>query len=383
MNAAATKTLKKLPGVLAFQRRHVVTDALMYNEIDGEYEAHPVPVVRHGIRGTQNVNEGKGDGQGTASKGSVREISNIQTTDSAKLDPRADALIVTFGLRLLDMAAVLDACVAADKVDGQLLRDSLSDFVARAQDSEGLREVCRRYARNVLNGRWLWRNRTIAAAIQIRAFQGNTQIADCDALTLPLHRFDAYSAEERAVAELLARGLRGEPATGVKVVARLTFGVQGSVEVFPSQNYIENKPTGFARSLYRIGKPEPKSRDEPVEFRRMGQAALRDQKIFNAIRTIDTWYPSYPETGLPIAVEPMGASLSQQAFYRPKEVSSFALFKRLFSIDPNAPDGMFCIAALDRGGVYSESDKAVKEDNKRAAQTASPNEPSDLLDGIE
>lgn len=356
----------------------------MYNEIDGEYEAHPVPVVRHGIRGTQNVNEGKGDvGQGTASKGGIREISNIQTTDSAKLDPRADALILTFGLRLLDLAEGLDACVAADKAEGQLLRDSLKEFVARAKDAEGLREVCRRYARNILNGRWLWRNRAIAAGVRVRVYQDKALLADLDALAVPLNRFDAYSAEEQAVAEVLAQGLRGESATGVKVVARLTFGVQGSVEVFPSQNYIENKPTGFARSLYRIGKPEPKSRDEPVEFRRMGQAALRDQKIFNAIRTIDTWYPSYPETGFPIAVEPMGASLSQQAFYRPKEVSSFALFKRLSSIDPNSPEGMFCIAALDRGGVYSESDKAVKEDNKRAAQAASPSEPSDLLDGIE
>ncbi|CAK0781603.1 hypothetical protein CCP3SC15_940001 [Gammaproteobacteria bacterium] len=137
--------------------------------------------------------------------------------------------------------------------------------------------------------------------------------------------------------------------------------------MFPSQNYIENKPKGFARSLFRIGKPERINRNELVEFRVMGQAAIRDQKIFNAIRTIDTWYPAFSETSFPIAVEPAGASLSQQEFYRPKEASSFAMFKRLNLIDPNSPEGMFCIAALDRGGVYSDSDKSVKEDKKKRA----------------
>ena len=36
------------------------------------------------------------------------------------------------------------------------------------------------------------------------------------------------------------------------------------------------------------------------------------------------------------------------------------MMKRLVQIDPNTPEGMFCIAALDRGGVYGESDKIEK-----------------------
>lgn len=370
MNATA-KTIKKLPGVLSFQRRHVVTDALMYNEIDGDFESYPLPVVRHGIRGTQNVNEDKADAkQGTAAKGGVREIANIQITDSAKLDPRADALVVTFGMRLLDMAEGLDACVAADEKEGALLLSSLNDFMQRAKKSEGLKEVTRRYARNIANARWLWRNRTIASGIQVLVYQKDKLIAEFDALSIPLNEFANYTEGEQKVAEVLAKGLRGESSTGITVVARVTFGIKGSVEVFPSQNYIEGKPKGFARSLFRIGKPEKRDWKEPVEFREMGQAAIRDQKVFNAIRTIDTWYPDFDEVGRPIAVEPMGASLGQQEFYRPKDASSFSMFKRLYIIDPDSPEGMFCIAALDRGGVYSDSDKAVKEDKKRAAQAA-------------
>ena len=50
--------------------------------------------------------------------------------------------------------------------------------------------------------------------------------------------------------------------------------------------------------------------------RTMGHAALRDQKIGNALRTIDTWYPRYTEHGRPLPVEPNGASLEAQEFFR-------------------------------------------------------------------
>ena len=66
-------------------------------------------------------------------------------------------------------------------------------------------------------------------------------------------------------------------------------------------------------------------------------------------------------------VEVNGASLSALEFFRRKAASSFQLFKRLLQIDPNSDEGMFCIAALDRGGVYSESDKQEKAAKAAAA----------------
>ena len=55
----------------------------------------------------------------------------------------------------------------------------------------------------------------------------------------------------------------------------------------------------------------------------MGQAALRDQKIGNALRTIDTWYPAYEERRVPLPVEPNGASLdAQEMCIRDRSMSS-------------------------------------------------------------
>jgi len=364
------KTVKKLPGVLSFSRRHVISDGEMFSKMQGG-ELEPIPVIRHGIRGTQNVIPGKGkDDQKAAAKGE-REVSNIQITETAKLDPKASAMVVRFGLGMLDIAEALDACVGKDRDESDMIRATIDDFTTRAKKSKGLIEVARRYARNIANARWLWRNRTIASVIEVTVSKKNSddgkvkKIATFDSKTIPMNSFDDYSDDEKAVGDEIAAQLKGESEDGLIVEATLAMRADGNVEVFPSQNYVENKPKGFARPLYKIGHPEAPETKTPGTFtdtRVMGYAALRDQKIFNALRAIDTWYPAFDDTGTPIAIEPMGASLGLQEFFRPKKASSFDMFKRLVDIDPDSPDGMFCIACFDRGGVYSESDKKAKED---------------------
>ena len=47
-------------------------------------------------------------------------------------------------------------------------RDSVAGFIERAKTSDGLNDVAARFARNIANGRWLWRNRTIARQITVR-----------------------------------------------------------------------------------------------------------------------------------------------------------------------------------------------------------------------
>ncbi|HLA36319.1 MAG TPA: type I-F CRISPR-associated protein Csy3 [Rhodocyclaceae bacterium] len=367
--------MKKLPGVLAFNRCHLVTDGEMFSRLADGRDI-PVPVIRHGLRGTQNVNDGKGNDNPKTAASGERKISNVQMTETAKLDPQATALVVRFGLALLDLGASLDACVAADHESGKTMRASVDDFVARAKQSEGLIEVARRYARNIANGRWLWRNRSIAAAIRIDVAKKSggvvTRIASFDAKSIPLNIFESYSGGEQALAEELAAQLRGDSLDGLLIEAVVSPRIEGNLEVFPSQNYVERKPDGFARPLYKLGHPaqvEMKSPSTFTDTRLMGYAALRDQKIFNAIRTIDTWYPAFADTLFPIPVEPRGANLSQQEFYRKGKDSSFDLFKRLPQIDPDSAEGMFCIAALDRGGVYGESDKAEKSASKAVAET--------------
>jgi CRISPR-associated protein Csy3 len=136
--------------------------------------------------------------------------------------------------------------------------------------------------------------------------------------------------------------------------------MNASVEVYPSQNYLGgDKPKGFARSLYYVGNSHASVGQSPEQqevqaARVLGQAAIRDTKAANALRTFDTWYPEFANHGQPIAVEPAGANLEVQRFFRPGAASAFSLAKQLNTLDPDSDNGMFMIACLVRGGVYSE-----------------------------
>ena len=94
-------------------------------------------------------------------------------------------------------------------------------------------------------------------------------------------------------------------------------------------------------------------------FHRRGVAGFHAPKIGNALRTIDTWYPEFTENDeKPIPVEPNGASLDAQQFFRvgKEKVSGFDILKEIRTLDPNSEKGMFLIACLIRGGVYSEGE---------------------------
>ncbi|WP_151980973.1 type I-F CRISPR-associated protein Csy3 [Acinetobacter guerrae] len=349
---------KKLPGSLSLQRGTVVSDGAFFNLFD-EGKQEPLHVMYHGIRGTQNVAGNKEKGAATGNS-LAREVTNIQLTESAKLQPEAK-LLVKWDFRFIDLSYVLFASASkagADKSEEHHFRQAFLSFVDRAKQSAGLKEVVRRYVRNIVNGRWLWRNRIVAESISIEVIaQEYPEIFKFDALSYNLKSFEDSSEHELKLVDILLQGLTGESTSaGIHIEATVDFGM-GGVEVFPSQNYLEDKPKGFSRSLYQLNPVKPQRNANDNQY--LGQAALRDQKIGNALRTIDTWYPLFNENDQkPIAVEPNGANLEGQIFYRvgKDKVSAFDILKEVDELDPNSEKGMFLIACLIRGGVYSEGE---------------------------
>ncbi len=358
---------KKLPGVLSFQRGMIISDGIFRNHYKGDKAPDGAPdtvsVIRHGIRGTQNINNDAG-----------KEVSNIQTTETAKTHNEAIGTTVTFDLRLLALNDTRFACAGEKNTE---IQEAIDGFIAKAVQSEGLQEVARRYARNLFNGRWLWRNRLLGQQIMIHVTADDQEAITVDnALNVPLQHFDDYSDAEQSLGKLIADNISGQDHHTFHIEATILFGFQGAVELFPSQNYIENKPKGFARPLYKLGHPaEAHLKEEDLlvftDTRKMGIAALRDQKISNAIRTIDTWYPDFDEHGQPIPVEPNGANLDAMRFFRrdgkAKKHSAFDLMRRIPQLEADTPDGMFMIASLMRGGVFSEAEKSSRSKKSHAA----------------
>lgn len=360
----SNQTFAKTPAVFSFQRCMLVSDGAFFNQVDGNHADHPLPVVRHGLRGTINVNK----------PGVEREVAQVQTTETARTADDAEALVVVFGMRMLDLDHALFACAAQKAQESLAVRDSVRSFVERAKASKGLDEVARRIARRIANGSWLWRNRTSARGVRVQVLAGSKELASFDALSTPMHHFDDYSADEHAVAARLADGLRGNPDASLEVRAVLDFGVRGSVEVHPSEAYIADKPKRFARPLYKITSTRRPPDSDPTEgVRVMGQAALRDQKIANQLRTIDTWYGDFAVVRHPIPIEPNGASIQFMQFFRrdDRRTSAFDMFARLNTIDPTTADGMYCIGAMIRGGVFGEKGDDKAEGKAKSTDAAS------------
>ena len=341
-------SFNKLPGVLSFQRLTITSDALFYNALTNGGRS-PISVVRHGIRGTQNVNKEKDkDNQ-----------SNVQITETAKTASDATGFVVEFSLAFLPLEKAIFSCAGEN---GEAVRQGITGFVQRARGGSGVQDIAQRYARNLLNGRWLWRNRLIGQSITVNVFvdgEANPSIS-ANALEIDTDGFNNYTTAEVELGRIIADGLNGIRSSRLRVEAHVQMGFSGAVEVFPSQNFANDKPRGFARPLYKVDIQTPSKNQDANTYedtRIMGHAALRDQKIGNAIRTIDTWYKDYSTHGKPIAVEPLGASLDMQKFYREKGDTSFKIMLSINTLDPDSDDGKFLLACLVRGGVYSESDK--------------------------
>lgn len=136
--------------------------------------------------------------------------------------------------------------------------------------------------------------------------------------------------------------LQGEDFTFVTVDAFVKLG-QGQ-EVFPSQELILDKgKSDKSKVLYDVS----------------GIAAMHSQKVGNALRTIDTWYPDAGEVG-PIAVEPYGSVTSRGKAYRqPKDKMDFYTLLDNWIIknkEPELNQQHYIIATLVRGGVFGKAD---------------------------
>lgn len=346
---------QKLPGVLSLTRRISATDGIFYSVLeDGSLEE--IHVRRGGLRGLKNVNKEKQD----------PDVNNIQQTDYAKTSPHAEGVSIKFAMTFQSLAQGLNSMASSKGDSPELLSEfkaAFDSFIERAGSgtdiSKGLLEVGTRYARNIANGRWLWRNRQFSQKATISVRCGDT-VFEFNALKIPLNHFDNYTDDEISLGRVIALQLMGEVTDSIEVDARLSFGssMAKSIEVFPSQNYLGgDKPSGFARSLYSVGQSSLVRSTNLLEFesnQSAGIAALRDTKMMNAIRTIDTWYTGNAGNMNPIPVEPNGANLETQKYLRDRDSSSFVIARSMGSLDVSSPDGMFMIASLVRGGVYSE-----------------------------
>lgn len=156
-----------------------------------------------------------------------------------------------------------------------------------------------------------------------------------------LRQFSQPTGDLAALAQAIEQGLAGDASALFTVEAYVQLG--NGQEVFPSQELVldEKARNGKSKILYQVN----------------DVTAIHSQKIGNALRTVDDWYPAADEAG-PIAVEPYGSVTSRGKAYRqPKDKMDFytLLDNWVIKGDVPAPEQQhYVIATLIRGGVFGE-----------------------------
>jgi CRISPR-associated protein Csy3 len=337
----------KTASVLAFERKLDPSDALLsagnWAERSESQNWASITLREKSVRGTIS-NRLKGGATDPAKLDAAIQNPNLQTVDVATLPAGADTLRAQFTLRVLAGTGQPSAC--NDAAYRQKLLATVGNYV-RQND---FTELARRYAANLANGRFLWRNRIGAEQVEVVVAQikdGKTSASwTFNALTHSLLELKAPAVETQALAELatlIASGLAGKTHVLLQITAFARIGA--GQEVFPSQELILDRGRGDkSKTLYHVD----------------GVAAIHSQKIGNAIRTIDTWYPEAATNG-PIAVEPYGSVTTQGKAYRqPKEKDDFynLLDNWVIKDKPLTNEEQhFVIATLIRGGVFGEAGK--------------------------
>ncbi|KPN77108.1 MULTISPECIES: type I-F CRISPR-associated protein Csy3 [Shewanella] len=320
------------PSVLAFEAKLIPSDALMFAGNLDKDTWQPVLVKEKAVLGTiSSRKDGNVKGNDPIALNKKITSANPQTVDVAALPHDCDTLKLVFTLRILSGLHVPSTC------NDPAYQTALGEIVKHYQIETEFKELAKRYAHNIANGRFLWRNRVGAEQVKVVVSVGEKQLS-FDSYEFSLRDFDS-GEKLNELAQIIQQGLI-ERHTLIKVEAYSQLG-QGQA-VFPSQELVMGGGKGDkSKFLYQLD----------------GQAAMHSQKIGNALRTIDTWHPQADEIGA-IAVEPYGSVTNRGAAYRqPKEKTDFYNLLDAWLLKGKAPSleqQHYVMAMLIRGGVFGE-----------------------------
>lgn len=348
----ASKNKLETASVLAFERNFDISDAILSQKKQADKDSTPVLITEKSIRGTISNRLKNAIASDPVKLDAAIQKANLQTVDVAMLDNQNDTLLIKWSCKVLPFRGI--PCVCNNMEYQEKLQSTIQNYIAK----HGFAPLAKRYAINILNGRWLWRNRMASDHINmtISSSQLKKPIIVEDVKRYSLNSFDYSDNEIEALAKLIEAGLTGPDIVMFEVQAELMMGL--GQEVYPSQELILDNSKNKSKVLYaKLNKAMQGQNNK--EQNSTGQAAIHSQKISNAIRTIDTWYREQAE--FPIAVEPYGAVTTMgHAFRPPKKRSDFyTLFDKwlLDDQEPEIEQQHYIIAVLIRGGVFGASGK--------------------------
>jgi CRISPR-associated protein Csy3 len=338
--AKATKEPGAIPTVLAFEKKLVCSDGFMYGlRWNDRANEKRLEIIEKSVRGTMSSRLASAIKNDPLKLNAKMESPNLQKIDACSLTEDQDTLKVRFALKVFGNLHVPTACNHSE------FKKSYGKAVSDLVSNNGLKEVSRRYAINIANARFLWRNRLGAEKIEVVVKCAN-DVWTFNALDYSQNDFNASDEKVDALTDVICKALSSDSYALLDISAYALIGE--AQEVYPSQELIFEKGSGDkSKVLYSVN----------------DTAAMHSQKVGNALRTIDTWYSEYaPQNGFgPIPIEPFGAVTTLgKAFRAPATGGDFYTLFDVFATGgqlSNKNEEDYVMAVLVRGGVFGESGK--------------------------
>lgn len=340
-NLKETSQPIKTPSVMSFSRVIEPTDGYFYQRSSkSENEPVPLSISKRSIRTTISNRQKPALSKNREKMNAEITKPNLQSPDICYLNEDCDILVARFGVKFLMFDGTASAC------NEPPYQEKLSGIVAKYKAQTQFVELAHRYATNIANARWLWRNRMVARTVTVDVdcmVDGKKTSFNFNAKSLPLQ---SPTADDKAVADLailIAKAFRGEIFLSVYVTAQADLGF--GHQAFPSQE-INLNDAKSGKELFQLN----------------GVAALHSPKIGNAIRTIDTWYSlNEEEVVSPISIELYGSVTNLgKAFRQPADkIDFYSILDSWMEEDvaPSLESQHYVMAMLMRGGVFGKSSK--------------------------
>lgn len=282
---------------------------------------------------------------------------NIQTTQMAIIPEGCNYCVVEFSLNVSNKFLNPTSC------NSLLFRKEINKFVLSYLKTDNINNLARAYLTNIITAKFLFRNLNLSSNVNVivtdtetkekysfsskSGFHSLSQFKDSEDIKNIERLTKQLSEALSGTTEMDDLGFKFQKVLNWKVTAY--FEAAQNTEVYPSQEFIDGAK-GKILSTVRVldGKEE--------------QAIYHSQKIGNAIRTIDTWYPNYKEEERQYAlpVEPYGIDKTDQSVQRDKQ-SLYTYLQQIDDLNNKKPEDSisnYIIACLIRGGVFSgKSDK--------------------------
>lgn len=333
-------TFTKLPTVLAFDRKLEPSDGVMssgtWQDRGNGKNWRPIELFERRNRAVKSNFSQEVLADEDELQKQIAEA-NLSWGDDAALKHGHDTLRLSFSLRVV--AGVQNPTACNNTEFESCFNQVIASYVQNDID-----ELADRYAYNIANGRFLWRNRVGAEQIKIRVSGSSLATAlEFNAYDYSLAETKSDDAKVKALAQIILDGLKGEKNSVLVVEAFTQLG--DAQRVWPSQEMVLNSAKGEkSRHLFALE----------------GVAAMHCEKIGNALRTIDDWYPQFNETQKPIAIEAYGSVTQRGVAYRSTRNDFKTLLLKWLSKESSAQlsseDKLFVVAMLIRGGVFGEGE---------------------------